>query len=54
MIRRLAGAAGAVLRPPAADLNKPLVVIAVKDEISMKALAPSYWEQKNGVRPATV
>ena len=36
------------------DLNRPLVIIAVKDEASMKALVPTYWEQKNGVRPVTV
>jgi tetratricopeptide (TPR) repeat protein len=36
------------------DLNKPLAVIAVKDEASMKALAPAYWERKGGVRPTSV
>jgi tetratricopeptide (TPR) repeat protein len=36
------------------DLPKPVVVIAVKDEQSMKALAPQYWETKGGVRPASV
>lgn len=36
------------------DLNKPLTVLAVKDETSMKALAPHYWEVKGGVRPASV
>ncbi len=30
------------------DLNKPLVIFALKDEASLKALAPSYWEKKNG------
>ncbi|MGH9411297.1 MAG: hypothetical protein ACRD1V_17825 [Vicinamibacterales bacterium] len=36
------------------DLNRPLVIIAVKDENSMKALAPQYWEQKNTIHPASV
>ncbi len=36
------------------DLNKPLTVIAVKDENSMRALAPKYWEARGGVRPASV
>jgi hypothetical protein len=29
------------------DLNKPLTIFALKDEASLKALAPSYWEKKN-------
>ena len=36
------------------DLNKPLSVFVVKDETAMKAMAPGYWEQKGGMRPATV
>jgi len=36
------------------DLAKPMLVVAVKDEPSMKALAPQYWEQKGGVRPVSV
>ncbi|MEO6213057.1 MAG: hypothetical protein ABIP65_05455 [Vicinamibacterales bacterium] len=36
------------------DLPKPLVILAVKDEQSMKALAPHYWEVKGGLRPASV
>lgn len=36
------------------DLAKPLLVIVVKDEPSMKALAPGFWEQKGGVRPGSV
>ena len=36
------------------DLNKPLSVFAVKDETAMKALVPSYWERKGGVRPVSV
>jgi hypothetical protein len=30
------------------DLNKPLVVFALKDEPALRALAPAYWERKNG------
>jgi TPR repeat protein len=36
------------------DLAKPMLVLIVKDEASMKALAPRYWEQKGGVRPVSV
>lgn len=36
------------------DLPKPLVVIAVRNEAGMRAIAPRYWEVKNGVRPASV
>lgn len=36
------------------DFSKPFQIIAVKDENSMKALAPSYWEQRGGIRPASV
>jgi tetratricopeptide (TPR) repeat protein len=36
------------------DLNKPLVVFVLKDEPSLKALAPAYWERKNGGNVATV
>ena len=36
------------------DLAQPLSVIAVKDENSMQALAPAFWERKTDVRPASV
>jgi len=36
------------------DLAKPMLVIAVKDEQSMKTLAPGYWERKGGVHPVSV
>jgi tetratricopeptide (TPR) repeat protein len=36
------------------DLSTPLGVIAVKDESSMRALAPAYWEGKGDVRPVSV
>lgn len=36
------------------ELNQPLMVIAVKDENSMRALAPEYWEKRGLVRPASV
>ena len=36
------------------DLNKPLTVIAVKDENGMRALAPRYWESRGGIRPASI
>jgi hypothetical protein len=36
------------------DLNKPLSVIAVKDQNTMRALAPQYWEQRDSIRPVSV
>jgi Flp pilus assembly protein TadD len=36
------------------ELGKPVEVIAVRDENSMKALAPAYWEQKSDIHPASV
>ncbi|MGB2713613.1 MAG: energy transducer TonB [Vicinamibacterales bacterium] len=37
-----------------ADLDRPVAVYTVRDERSMKALTPAYWEAKGGVRPASV
>lgn len=36
------------------DLDKPLEIFAVKDEKSMKALAPQYWEKNDAVHPVSV
>jgi len=36
------------------DPDRPILVLAPRDEAGMKALAPQYWEQKNAVRPAAV
>jgi tetratricopeptide (TPR) repeat protein len=36
------------------DLGKPIVILAVKNEDSMKALLPGYWEQKGHVHPAGI
>jgi len=36
------------------DLNKPLSVIALRDESSMRAFAPQYWEDRGSIRPASV
>jgi hypothetical protein len=36
------------------DLNKPLAVIVLKDENSMRALAPEYWEKRGAIKPATL
>ena len=37
-----------------ADLDRPVAIYAVKDERSMRALAPQYWEAKGGIRPVSV
>jgi tetratricopeptide (TPR) repeat protein len=36
------------------DLDRPFAVIAVKDEPSMRAIAPKYWEEKGSVHPISV
>jgi tetratricopeptide (TPR) repeat protein len=36
------------------DLDKPVLVLAARDQASMKALAPQYWEARGGVRPDSV
>ncbi len=36
------------------DLNRPLSIIILKDENSMRVLAPEYWEERRSVRPASV
>jgi tetratricopeptide (TPR) repeat protein len=36
------------------DLNRPLTVFVLKDETSMRSLAPRYWEEKGAVHPATL
>ena len=53
-LEQLRGAMVALWPWAKADLNKPLSVIAVKDEASMRALAPEFWEQRGSVRPASV
>src|SRR5262249_47486375 len=35
-------------------LDRPIVVLAVKDEASMKAIAPLYWEPGHAIHPASV
>ena len=45
----------AVLWPWAkVDLNRPLVVFVLKDEQTLKSLAPVYWEKKNNSGAASV
>ena len=36
------------------DLDRPILVLAVKNEDGMKALLPQAWEQKDAVRPASI
>lgn len=36
------------------SFDRPLLVYAVKDERSMRTLAPEYWERRGGVRPTSV
>lgn len=36
------------------DLPRPLVVLGAKDEQSMRALVPQYWQEKGSMHPASV
>lgn len=36
------------------DPRRPFVVLAVRDEASLKRLAPEYWERRGGVQPTGV
>jgi tetratricopeptide (TPR) repeat protein len=36
------------------DPDRPILVLAVRDEASMKALAPESWEKKGAVRPTSI
>ncbi len=36
------------------DLSKPVLVIAVKDEPSMRTLAPHYWARQSDMHPASI
>src|SRR5688572_2020139 len=36
------------------QLDRPIQVIAVRGEPTMKALAPQFWEVRGGTRPASV
>src|SRR5262245_21818166 len=36
------------------DLDRPFVVLGAKDEQSMRALAPRYWEEKGSMHPVSV
>jgi tetratricopeptide (TPR) repeat protein len=36
------------------DLNKPLTILVLKDENSMREFAPEFWEKRGSVRPASV
>lgn len=53
-LEQVRSAIGALFTWARVDPDQPIVVIAVKDERGMRALAPKYWEQKGGMRPASV
>jgi hypothetical protein len=36
------------------DLSKPVLVIAAKDERSMRSLAPHFWARGSDVQPASI
>jgi hypothetical protein len=36
------------------DLDRPVLVVAAKDENTMKLLVPQYWEERGRVRPSSV
>jgi hypothetical protein len=36
------------------QLDRPIVVVAAKDESTMRSLLPRYWETRGGTRPSSV
>jgi tetratricopeptide (TPR) repeat protein len=53
-LEQVRSAIGGLFEWARVDLDRPVAVLAVKDEGSMKALAPRYWETRGGVRPVSV
>jgi len=53
-MEQIRSALGAIWPWTHLDLDRPFVVIGAKDEASMRALAPRYWEDKGSLHPASV
>jgi tetratricopeptide (TPR) repeat protein len=53
-LEQLRGALTALWSWMKPDLNKPLRILVLKDENSMRQFAPEYWERRGGVRPASL
>lgn len=53
-LEQVRSAIGGLFEWARVDLDRPVAVLAVKDEGSMKALAPRYWEKRGSVRPVSV
>jgi len=53
-LEQLRGALTALWSWMKPDLNKPLRILVLKDETSMREFAPEYWERRGGVRPASL
>ena len=53
-LEQVRGAVGGLFDWARVDLDRPVAVLAARDEGSMKALAPRYWETRGSVRPVSV
>ncbi len=53
-LEQMRGAMTAIWAWMKPDLNRPLSVIVLKDESSMREFAPEFWEKRGGVRPASL
>jgi hypothetical protein len=53
-LEQMRGALTALFSWAKPDLNKPLSVIILKDDNSMRALAPEYWERRGSLHPASL
>jgi tetratricopeptide (TPR) repeat protein len=53
-LEQVRSAMGSIWTWARVDLNRPLTVIAVGNESSLRALAPQYWEGRRAVRPSSV
>jgi TPR repeat protein len=51
---QIRGAFQRIWRRARLTTGRPMLIMAVRDESGLKALAPAYWERKGGVRPAGI
>jgi len=53
-LEQIRGAIAALWPWMKTELSKPMLVIAAKDEETVRSLAPEYWERRGSVHPASV
>jgi tetratricopeptide (TPR) repeat protein len=53
-MEQIRSAVGAIWPWAHLDLDRPFIVLGAKDEQSMRALTPRYWEEKGSMHPVSV